>query len=54
MLLFHKHTGMQSPETFIKQSKRTVANLDLDLARFCNLDLDLELKTDFQSCTWLA
>ena len=35
--------------TFIKQSKRTVANLDLelDLARFSNLELDLELMTDF-------
>ena len=42
--------------TFIKQSKRAVVNLDLELglARFSNLELDLEFKTDFQSCTGLV
>ena len=41
--------------TFIKQSKGEVVNLDLKLglARFANLELDLEFKTDFQSCTGL-
>ena len=41
--------------TLIKQSKRAVVNLDLELglARFSNLELDLEFKTDFQSCTGL-
>ena len=45
--------GVQT--TYIKQSKRAVVNLDLELglARFSNLELDLEFKTDFQSCTGL-